>query len=149
MESYVKKKVSKIKEYEDSCNTNIVEDQVNMWSEGCSEEEMEKSLFSSASLSKDQLDQSVIADVSILLQRMADKADRLIGNFTSNLAECWMSIRCKFDGGKQINRTNRGSWHCRVYGGALRKNLCPEWACKTWENVTNSSPGKHFESIYE
>ena len=28
-----------------------------------------------------------------------------VGNFTTNLAEGYMQIRCKFDAGKQINRS--------------------------------------------
>ena len=42
----------------------------------------------------------------ILLNRMAEKAERLIGNFTSNLAESWMHIRCKFDAEKNDFRNH-------------------------------------------
>ena len=41
----------------------------------------------------------MLDDINILLQRVANKADRLIDNFTSNLAEAWMNIRTQFDGG--------------------------------------------------
>ena len=51
----------------------------------------------------------LIQDVQIILNRIADKSERLIGNFTTNLAESWMAIRSKFDGGKVINRCGRGS----------------------------------------
>ena len=51
-----------------------------------------------------KVDQQMLKDVFLFLNRMADKADRLIGIFTSNLAESWMNIRCKFDGGKMRNR---------------------------------------------
>ncbi len=77
-------------------------------------------------LGKVDLESELLADVSVLLQRLADKADRLIGNFTSNIAEAWMNIRAKFDGGKMYNRSNRSSWHARCYGGALRMNVGPE-----------------------
>ncbi|WAQ97669.1 hypothetical protein MAR_030359, partial [Mya arenaria] len=40
----------------------------------------------------------IIRDVSVILNIVAAKADRLIGDFTTNLAERWMAIRAKFDG---------------------------------------------------
>ncbi|WAR29770.1 LOW QUALITY PROTEIN: hypothetical protein MAR_003338 [Mya arenaria] len=54
------------------------------------------------------------------------RAERLIGNFTSNLAVSWMIIRFKFDGGKMRNRCFRVSFLC--YGGALRDFLEPAWS---------------------
>jgi len=89
----------------------------------------------------------IIRDVSVILGRVADKADRLMGNFTTNLAESWMSIRAKFDGGKQINRCSRGSWHTRCYGGALRKNLGPAWSPATFQKCTGMEPGEHYFSF--
>lgn len=65
----------------------------------------------------------LIKDVQVILNRVADKSEGLIGNFTTNLAESWMAVRCKFDGGKVINRCGKGSWNTRCYGGALRKTL--------------------------
>ena len=34
-----------------------------------------------------------------------------------------MHIRCKFDGGKQINRVQGGSWQARCAGAGLRCNM--------------------------
>ena len=48
-----------------------------------------------------------------------------VGNFTTNLAECWMSIQAKFDGGKQCNRSQRGAWEGRCAVAGLRQNLGP------------------------
>ena len=59
-----------------------------------------------------------------------------------------MHIRTKFDGGKVYNLCNRGSWHARCYGGALRMNLGPEWSCKVWEDSTGTEPGYHFRKLY-
>lgn len=36
----------------------------------------------------------------LLLWPVIEKADRWLGNFTSNLAESWMSIRTEVDGGQ-------------------------------------------------
>ncbi|WAR01492.1 hypothetical protein MAR_008050 [Mya arenaria] len=44
----------------------------------------------------------------VIINQMADKADRLIGNFTNNLAESWMNIRCKFDG-RDLNEEENAS----------------------------------------
>ncbi|KAJ8299284.1 LOW QUALITY PROTEIN: hypothetical protein KUTeg_023344 [Tegillarca granosa] len=48
----------------------------------------------------ENLTSMLIRDVSVLLDRVAKKAPRLLGNYTTNLAESWMSIRASFDGGK-------------------------------------------------
>ena len=39
-------------------------------------------------------------DIFFYLNRLSEKSDSLMGNLTSNLAESWMHIMCKFDGGK-------------------------------------------------
>ena len=49
-----------------------------------------------------------------------------------------MNIHCKFDGGKQINRSQCSSWKERCAGVALRMNEGPEWGPTCWEKVTNS-----------
>ena len=38
-----------------------------------------------------------------------------------------MHIRCKFEGGKQINRVQGGSWQARCAGAELRCNMAPSW----------------------
>ena len=59
-----------------------------------------------------------------------------------------MCIRTKFDGGKVHNLCNRGSWHARCYGGALRMNMGPQWSYKVWESSTGTEPGYHFRTRY-
>ena len=41
--------------------------------------------------------------------RLVSMAPQLITNATSDVAECFMNIRCKFDGGKFYNRIQRGN----------------------------------------
>ncbi|KAH3830252.1 hypothetical protein DPMN_103493 [Dreissena polymorpha] len=91
----------------------------------------------------------MLSDISGLLDRVANKSKRLINNTITNLAECWMHMRTKFDGGKVYNLCNRGSWHTRCYGGCLRKNVGPQWSPTVWKQVTDSSPGYHFIKLYE
>lgn len=54
------------------------------------------------------------------------------GNFTTNLAECWMNIRAKVDEGKQYNRSQRGAWEGRCAGAGLQYNNGPEWGTVAW-----------------
>lgn len=58
-----------------------------------------------------KLNEKMMHDIQMLVARLVEKAPQLMGNFTTNLAESWMHIRSKFDGGKVINRSQSGSWH--------------------------------------
>ena len=64
-----------------------------------SESEMESSRYAEKNMCELSEPKELIRDVQIILNRVAEKSDRLIGNFTTNLAESWMAIRSKFDGG--------------------------------------------------
>ncbi len=81
--------------------------------------------------------------------RLVSNAPALITNATSNLAECFMGIRCKFDGGKVYNRNQRGSFHHRSYGAGLRFQLGPDWAPKVWPQVTGQEPGEVMKAHYD
>ncbi|CAC5417661.1 unnamed protein product [Mytilus coruscus] len=100
------------------------------------------------SIDYSNVEQHIIRDVTLILNKIAEKSDRLLGNSTTNLAESWMHIRTKFDGGKVYNICNRGSWHARCYGGALRMNLGPQWSCKVWESATGTEPGLFYRKLY-
>lgn len=83
-------------------------------------------------------------DLYFRIQRAGDRlvsnASSLIENSTSNLAECFMGIRCKFDGGKVINRIQRGSFQYRCNGAGLRFQLGPDWTSQVWHSVTGQQP---------
>ena len=57
-----------------------------------------------------------------------------------------MHIRAKFDGGKQINRSQCGSWNGRCAGAGLRCNEGPTWGPTCWEKITGNAPNKVFEA---
>lgn len=76
-------------------------------------------------------------------------APALISNATSNLAECFMGIRCKFDGGKVYYRIQRGSFQHRCYGAGLRFQLGPNWAPKVWPQITGEEPGEVMTQYYD
>jgi len=49
----------------------------------------------------------------------------ITGNFATNLAESWMHIHSKLDGGKKINRIQSGFWQGRLAGAGFRCNMGP------------------------
>ena len=57
-----------------------------------------------------------------------------------------MNVRAKFDGGKQINRSQSGSWQARCAGAGLRINEGPAWGPGTWEKVL-STPSATFTKV--
>ena len=127
---------------------DLLTDQAAYWDEGLSIDAQEEARGDSQ-LRPSDLPTDLLRDITLILERVASKSDRLIGNSTTNLAECWMHIRCKFDGGKVYNHCNRFSWHTRCYAGALRFNLGPTWSTQVWEQSTETRAGKFFSGLYE
>ena len=58
-----------------------------------------------------------------------------------------MHIRSKFDEGKQINRSQSGSWEGRCAGAGLRQVLGPTWGPDAWKNATGREANSTFRSI--
>ena len=118
------KQTSSDNQNETSCDssentTKLIDEQNDFWKEGTSISSQEEAR-NGTTIDYHNVEQHIIKDVLLLLCKIAEKSVRLINNSTTNLAECWMHIRTKFDGGKVHNLCNRGSWHARCYGGALR-----------------------------
>ncbi len=84
-------------------------------------------------------------DIQVILSRLVTKAEQLVDNVTTNLAESWMHLRSKFDGGKVVNRSQSGSWEHRCMGAGLQHNAGKEWGPNLWKDMTNSSLSKAFE----
>lgn len=80
----------------------------------------------------------------MIVSRLVTKAAQLISNETTNLAESWMHVRSKYDGGKVIHRSQSGSWENRCMGAGLQQNLGKEWGPTTWSKMTNSPPNDIF-----
>jgi len=87
----------------------------------------------------------MMADIPITVGRLIAKAGQLLGDFTTNLAESWMHMRCKFDGGKVVNRTQSGSFQHRCMGAGLRQNLGPTWGPTTWSALISSEANEVFK----
>ncbi len=50
------------------------------------------------------------------------------------MAEGWMHIRSKYDGGKVINHSQSGSWEHRCMGAGLQQNLGKDWGPSVWSS---------------
>ncbi|KAF2890961.1 hypothetical protein ILUMI_15212 [Ignelater luminosus] len=79
------------------------------------------------------------------LDRLVAKGHQLIDNETNNRAELYMSILCKFNAGKRLNLTQRGSFETRANISGLRYNNGIGWQSDTWKQITSTSPGEHFK----
>jgi hypothetical protein len=131
----------------DNVDRDAFEESYLHWTEGTKEADMEESRGPNKEGTV-PIEKELLAEVTRLLCRLADKAHRLINNFTTNLAESWMAIRMKLDGGKVFNRCNRGSWHARCFGGGLRLNYGVDWSPKVWQLCTKVPPMDAFSSHY-
>ena len=58
-----------------------------------------------------------------------------------------MHIWTKFDGGKQVNRSQAGSWQGRCAGAGLRWNEGAAWGPLSWEKATGGQPTATFEKV--
>ena len=76
-------------------------------------------------------------DIQALLGRLVGKARQLLSNETTNLAENWMNVRAKFDGGKVINRSQSGSWQHCCMGAGLWHNMGDKWDLQAWKYMTS------------
>ncbi len=124
-------------EYED-----VIAKMAEMWDNVVNEIDQESSRTDCGSI--DRLEGELLRDVSIIISRLVAKADKLIDNQTSNLAENWMAIRSKFDGGKKVNHCGRLSWHWRCFGAGLRRNLGTIWSASVWETCTGTPASVHL-----
>ena len=79
--------------------------------------------------------------MQLVSSRLAEKAPQFLCNATTNLAEDWMHIRSKSDGGKVINRSQSGSWEYRCMGAGLQQNT-EEWGPAVWSKMKDSSPNQ-------
>ncbi|CAG2237342.1 unnamed protein product [Mytilus edulis] len=77
-------------------SSDIFDDQIKLWTKGTSIEAQEETR-KDTHINYSDVEQYIIQDFCILLSRISEKADRLLGNNTTNLAESWMHIRCKFE----------------------------------------------------
>ena len=88
-------------------------------------------------LTPTKVNDKMLHDIQAVLNRLVGKANKPLGNHTTNRAECWMHMKTKFDGRKVINRPQSGSWEHMCMGAGLRQNMGVEWGPQVWKNMTN------------
>ena len=119
-------------------DTGTIQDQQLLWEETTADNPAIEDEVRQGAHQPTELSQKLLHDIQVIISRLVAKVPQLIGNFTTNLAEAWMHMRCKFDGGKVINRSQSGSWEHRCMGAGLRLNLGQAWGSQTWNEMTHS-----------
>ena len=135
--------------FEELCYVDIANDQEAIWRETLDQDSSTEAEVRRGGLTPTNVNQKLLHDIQALLGRLVGKVKQLLSNDTTNLAENWMNVHAKFDGGKVINRSQSGSWQHRCMGAGLRHNLGPTWGPVTWEGKTGSPPNKVFTNAAE
>ena len=128
---------------------DTTQDQEIMWEETLADNPATERDSRQGGETPTEIDPHMMHDIQVLVSRLVAKASQLVNNLTTNLAENWMQIRCKFDGGKVVNRSQSGSWEHRCSGAGLQKNLGKCWGPQTWEKITTSSASQAFVDAAE
>lgn len=118
--------------------------QERMWEETLADDSATECQARQGGAVPTEIDSQMMHDIQVLVSRLVMKARQLVRNFTTNLVEGWMQVRCKFDGGKVVNRSQSGSWEHRCSGAGLQQNLGRSWGPPTWEKMTTSPPNQVF-----
>ena len=124
-------------------------DQERLWHETIRDDSVTETEVRTGGNTIKEFNPQMMHEIQVVISRLVSKAHQLIYNFTTNLAENWMHVRCKFDGGKVVNRSQSGSWEHRCYGAGLEQNLGKCWNLQTWEQVTESCPSQIFTDVAE
>ncbi|XP_063231011.1 uncharacterized protein LOC134535725 isoform X2 [Bacillus rossius redtenbacheri] len=86
-------------------------------------------------------DSKIFDQVESLVNRLVAKAPRLIADKTSNQAEFYMSLLAKYNAGKRINFTQRGSFKRRCTVAGMRFQKGHTWEISPFKKLTGRSPG--------
>ena len=115
-----------------------------MWREICTEDPAYEAEILQGGEVATTIQPRMYHDIQVILSRLVAKAEQLVENVTTNLAESWMHVRAKFDGGKVVNRSQSGSWEHRCMGAGLQHNMGKEWGPTIWKEMTSTTPNKVF-----
>ena len=128
-------------------STEVIETQERLWSETIADDNQTiNDAHRGGGSVPIEIDPKLFHDIQAALSRLVSKAGQLIDNATTNVAESWMHVRSKYDGGKVINRSQSGSWGHRCMGAGLQHNLGKQWGPEVWKGMTSASPNKIFTS---
>ena len=122
----------------------MVNTQARLWEETTADDSIIKHEARRSGFTPTKPNPKMMHAIQTALSRPVSKASQLIENVTTDVAESWMHIRPKYDGGKVIDRSQSGSWEHRCIGAGLQQNMGKEWGPELWRQMTNSSPNKVF-----
>ena len=128
-------------------STRVLSDQCSMWQDTMDESPITEQDATSGGIQPVSMNEKLLHDIQVCVSRLVTKSPQLIGNFTINLAEGWMNIRCKLDGGKVINRSQSGSWDLRCMGAGLHQNIGPVWGPKALSEMTSTAINPVYQSV--
>ena len=72
--------------------------------------------------------------------RLINKASQLIDDQTTDISECYMSVRSKLNRGKQKNRIQSGAFQHRSMAAGLCLTLGPGWIAEIWKSLLDLVP---------
>ncbi|XP_063217698.1 uncharacterized protein LOC134540509 [Bacillus rossius redtenbacheri] len=91
--------------------------------------------------SYDALPRELIVGIKQAFDRVRAKSQALVMDLTTNQAEMYMSLVARMAGGKQINRSQQGSYSRRATAAGLSFQLRYKWHGQTMKAITGHSPG--------
>ena len=128
-------------------SADILLHQERLWNETTRDDSITERDAQTGESNRQNLNPQLMHEIQVAVSRLVCKAGQMIHNFTTNLAENWMHIWCKFDGGKVVNLSQSGSWEHRCYGAGLEQNLGKEWGPTVWQEASGSCPNQVFSDI--
>ena len=134
---------------DDSSLGQAILDQERLWRETLKDDTTTEEDTRRGGPTPTDVNPQLLHDIQTLVSILVSKSRQLLGNHTTNLAEGWMHIRCKFDGGKVVNRSQSGSWEHRCMGAGLQQNMGKTWGPAVWSKMTDSSPNQVFINATE
>ncbi len=129
--------------------SGVSQNQHDLWRDTTDESASVEEDATTGGTQKTKINDALLYDIQRVVSRLASKAPQLIENFTTNLAEGWMNIRCKYDGGKVINRSQAGSWEFRSMGAGLQQNLGHAWGPQAFSDMTESAVNPVYQGVAE
>ena len=91
--------------------------------------------------------EAILLDLDAGGGRIAAKVDRIYNGLTSNLAEAYHAVRCKFDGGKFRNLVQKGNFEIRSYCAALQFNLETMWPLSLIDKLKIYQSDNHIYNL--
>lgn len=91
------------------------------------------------------LDKIFLSNIRTLVGNVECKADSLVFNETTNVAERYMGYVAKFTGEKTVSFLTGGYFQRRCEGAELAHSTGPSWHLRPWKILQNRSPGSIFK----